>query len=256
MHHSSAIIDPSANIDESVDIGPFSVIGPNVTIGKDTKIESHVILKGPTTIGERNHVFQFSTVGDGSPDKKYKNEPTLLTIGDDNIIREGVTIHRGTIQDKGETLIGNRNLIMAYSHIAHDCVLGDDIVLTNQAALAGSVKVGDGAILGCYANVHQFCSIGSYSFCAMGTSVNKDVPAYVKVRGNPAKPFGINTTGIKRLGYSKEVIESLRSAYRSVYRKKLTIEEAMVDLSEMRNKYDEVNNFLISIEESTRGISR
>ena len=256
MHHSSAIIDPSANIDESVDIGPFSVIGPNVTIGKDPKIESHVILKGPTTIGERNHVFQFSTVGDGSPDKKYKNEPTLLTIGDDNIIREGVTIHRGTIQDKGETLIGNRNLIMAYSHIAHDCVLGDDIVLTNQAALAGSVKVGDGAILGGYAIVHQFCSIGSYSFCVMGTSVNKDVPAYVKVRGNPAKPFGINTTGIKRLGYSKEVIESLRSAYRSVYRKKLTIEEAMVDLSEMRNKYDEVNNFLISIEESTRGISR
>ena len=256
MHHSSAIIDPSANIDESVDIGPFSVIGPNVTIGKDTKIESHVILKGPTTIGERNHVFQFSTVGDGSPNKKYKNEPTLLTIGDDNIIREGVTIHRGTIQDKGETLIGNRNLIMAYSHIAHDCVLGDDIVLTNQAALAGSVKVGDGAILGGYAIVHQFCSIGSYSFCAMGTSVNKDVPAYVKVRGNPAKPFGINTTGIKRLGYSKEVIESLRSAYRSVYRKKLTIEEAMVDLSEMRNKYDEVNNFLKSIEESTRGISR
>ena len=256
MHHSSAIIDPSANIDESVDIGPFSVIGPNVTIGKDTKIESHVILKGPTTIGERNHVFQFSTVGDGSPDKKYKNEPTLLTIGDDNIIREGVTIHRGTIQDKGETLIGNRNLIMAYSHIAHDCVLGDDIVLTNQAALAGSVKVGDGAILGGYAIVHQFCSIGSYSFCAMGTSVNKDVPAYVKVRGNPAKPFGINTTGIKRLGYSKEMIESLRSAYRSVYRKKLTIEEAMADLSEMRKKYEEVNNFLISIEESTRGISR
>ena len=256
MHHSSAIIDPSANIDESVDIGPFSVIGPNVTIGKDTKIESHVILKGPTTIGERNHVFQFSTVGDGSPDKKYKNEPTLLTIGDDNIIREGVTIHRGTMQDKGETLIGNRNLIMAYSHIAHDCVLGDDIVLTNQAALAGSVKVGDGAILGGYAIVHQFCSIGSYSFCAMGTSVNKDVPAYVKVRGNPAKPFGINTTGIKRLGYSKEMIESLRSAYRSVYRKKLTIEEAMADLSEMRKKYEEVNNFLISIEESTRGISR
>ena len=256
MHHSSAIIDSSANIDESVDIGPFSVIGPNVTIGKDTKIESHVILKGPTTIGERNHIFQFSTVGDGSPDKKYKNEPTLLTIGDDNIIREGVTIHRGTMQDKGETLIGNRNLIMAYSHIAHDCVLGDDIVLTNQAALAGSVNVGDGAILGGYAIVHQFCSIGSYSFCAMGTSVNKDVPAYVKVRGNPAKPFGINTTGIKRLGYSKEVIESLRSAYRSVYRKKLTIEEAMVDLSEMRNKYDEVNNFLKSIEESTRGISR
>ena len=256
MHHPSAIIDPSAKIDESVEIGPFSIIGADVTIGKDTKIESHVILKGPTIIGERNHIFQFSTVGDGSPDKKYKDEPTLLKVGDDNIIREGVTIHRGTVQDKGETIIGNRNLIMAYSHIAHDCILEDDIVLTNQAALAGSVKVGKGAILGGYAIVHQFCSIGSYSFCAMGSSVNKDVPAYVKVRGNPAKPFGVNVTGIKRLGYSTEIVESLRSAYRSVYRNKLTVEEAMSELSDLRKKHSEVNTFLVSIEQSTRGISR
>ena len=132
MQHSSSIIDPSALIHESVEIGPFCLIGPGVEIDAETKIESHVILKGPTKIGKRNHIFQFSTVGDGSPDKKYNNEPTTLVIGDDNIIREGVTIHRGTIQDKGETLIGNRNLIMAYSHIAHDCVLGNDIVLTNQ----------------------------------------------------------------------------------------------------------------------------
>ena len=256
MHHPSAIIDPSAKIDESVEIGPFSIIGADVTIGKDTKIESHVILKGPTIIGERNHIFQFSTVGDGSPDKKYKDEPTLLKVGDDNIIREGVTIHRGTVQDTGETIIGNRNLIMAYSHIAHDCILEDDIVLTNQAALAGSVKVGKGAILGGYAIVHQFCSIGSYSFCAMGSSVNKDVPAYVKVRGNPAKPFGVNVTGIKRLGYSTEIVESLRSAYRSVYRNKLTVEEAMSELSDLRKKHSEVNTFLVSIEQSTRGISR
>tara|TARA_B100000579_G_scaffold1108_1_gene881 strand:+ start:1770 stop:2540 length:771 start_codon:yes stop_codon:yes gene_type:complete len=256
MHHPSAIIDPSAKIDESVEIGPFSIIGADVTIGKDTKIESHVILKGPTIIGERNHIFQFSTVGDGSPDKKYKDEPTLLKVGDDNIIREGVTIHRGTVQDTGETIIGNRNLIMAYSHIAHDCILEDDIVLTNQAALAGSVKVGKGAILGGYAIVHQFCSIGSYSFCAMGSSVNKDVPAYVKVRGNPAKPFGVNVTGIKRLGYSTEIVESLRSAYRSVYRNKLTVEEAMSELSDLRKKHTEVNTFLVSIEQSTRGISR
>ena len=189
-------------------------------------------------------------------DKKYNNEPTTLVIGDDNIIREGVTIHRGTIQDRGETLIGNRNLIMAYSHIAHDCVLGDDIVLTNQAALAGSVVVGDGAILGGYAIVHQFCSIGSYSFCAMGSSVNKDVPAYVKVRGNPAGPFGINVTGIKRLGYSKESIEALRSAYRSVYRKKLTVDEALEDVKSLRNDFKEVDIFMSSIEKSTRGISR
>jgi UDP-N-acetylglucosamine acyltransferase len=256
MQHSSSIIDPSALIHESVEIGPFCLIGPGVEIDAETKIESHVILKGPTKIGKRNHIFQFSTVGDGSPDKKYNNEPTTLVIGDDNIIREGVTIHRGTIQDKGETLIGNRNLIMAYSHIAHDCVLGNDIVLTNQAALAGSVHVGDGAILGGYAIVHQYCAIGSYSFCAMGSSVNKDVPAYVKVRGNPAKPFGINVTGIKRAGYSKENIEALRSAYRTIYRKKLTVDEALKETSDLRKEFKEVNIFLTSIEKSTRGISR
>ena len=255
MQHFSSIIDPSALIHESVEIGPFCLIGPGVEIDAETKIESHVILKGPTKIGKRNHIFQFSTVGDGSPDKKYNNEPTTLVIGDDNIIREGVTIHRGTIQDKGETLIGNRNLIMAYSHIAHDCVLGNDIVLTNQAALAGSVHVGDGAILGGYAIVHQYCAIGSYSFCAMGSSVNKDVPAYVKVRGNPAKPFGINVTGIKRAGYSKESIEALRSAYRTIYRKKLTVDEALKETSDLRKEFKEVNIFLTSIEKSTRGIS-
>lgn len=256
MQHPSSIIDPSALIHESVEIGPFSLIGPGVKIDADTKVESHVIIKGPTTIGKRNHIFQFSTVGDGSPDKKYKNEPTTLIIGDDNIIREGVTIHRGTVQDRSETLIGDRNLIMAYSHIAHDCILGNDIVLTNQAALAGSVHVGDGAILGGYAIVHQFCSIGSYSFCAMGSSVNKDVPAYIKVRGNPAKPFGINTTGIKRAGYSKESIEALRSAYRSVYRKKLTVEEAVKETKDLRKEYKEVNLFITSVQNSTRGISR
>lgn len=256
MIHSSSIIDPSAKIADDVEIGPFCLVGADVEIGSGTRIESHVILKGPMKIGARNHIFQFSTLGDGSPDKKYKNEPTTLVIGNDNIIREGVTIHRGTVQDRGETLIGDRNLIMAYSHIAHDCVLGNDIVLTNQAALAGSVHVGDGAILGGYAIVHQFCSLGSYSFCAMGSAVNKDIPAYVKVRGNPAKPFGINVTGIKRLGYSKESIEALRSAYRSIYRKKLTVEEAIEELKGLRKEYEEVDLFLNSIEKSTRGISR
>ena len=256
MIHSSSIIDPSAKIADDVEIGPFCLVGADVEIGSGTRIESHVILKGPMKIGARNHIFQFSTLGDGSPDKKYKNEPTTLVIGNDNIIREGVTIHRGTIQDRGETLIGDRNLIMAYSHIAHDCVLGNDIVLTNQAALAGSVHVGDGAILGGYAIVHQFCSLGSYSFCAMGSAVNKDIPAYVKVRGNPAKPFGINVTGIKRLGYSKDSIEALRSAYRSIYRKKLTVDEAIEELKELRKEHEEVNLFLDSIEKSTRGISR
>ena len=256
MIHSSSIIDTKATIADSVEIGAFCLIGPDVEIGEGTKIESHVILKGPTKIGKRNHIFQFSTLGDGSPDKKYNNEPTTLVIGNDNIIREGVTIHRGTIQDKGETLIGHRNLIMAYSHIAHDCVLGNDIVLTNQAALAGSVNVGDGAILGGYAIVHQYCSIGSYSFCAMGSAVNKDIPAYIKVSGNPAKPFGINVTGIKRIGYSKESIEALRAAYRSIYRKKLTVDVALEELKSLRKEFEPVDLFAASIEQSTRGISR
>ena len=148
MHHHTAIIDPKAKIDEGVQIGPYSIIGADVELGFGTVIESHVIVKGPTKMGKNNRILQFSSIGDGSPDKKYKDEPTQLIIGDENIIREGVTIHRGTIQEKGITSIGNRNLMMAYSHIAHDCEIEDDVVLSNQAALAGSVKVGKGVILG------------------------------------------------------------------------------------------------------------
>tara|TARA_B100001179_G_C18583480_1_gene401075 strand:+ start:782 stop:1552 length:771 start_codon:yes stop_codon:yes gene_type:complete len=256
MHHPTAIIDKKAKLDEGVEVGPFCVVGERVKIGSGTILESHVILKGNTKLGENNHLFQFSTVGDGSPDKKYKGEPTKLVIGDDNQIREGVTIHRGTVQEKGITKIGNRNLLLAYSHVAHDCVLEDDIVLTNQAALAGAVKVGTGAILAGYAIVHQFCSIGPYSFCAMGSTVNKDVPAFVRVRGNPAKPYGINTVGMKRLNYSSKVIEALRSAYRATYRKNLTIEEALKEISPLEKTHVEVKLFSQTVKKSTRGIVR
>ena len=256
MHHPTAIIDPKAQLDEGVNVGPYSIIGADVEIGSGTVIESHVILKGPTTMGKNNRILQFSSIGDGSPDKKYKDEPTKLVIGDENTIREGVTIHRGTIQEKGVTSIGNRNLMMAYSHIAHDCEIEDDVVLSNQAALAGSVKVGKGVILGGYAIVHQYCSLGEYSFCAMGSAVNKDIPSYVKVRGNPAKPFGINSVGVKRLGFSSDVIESLKSAYRTLYRKKLTTDEALSELKESTTIISEVASFIASVESSTRGISR
>ena len=256
MHHPTAIIDPKAKIDEGVQIGPYSIIGADVELGSGTVIESHVIVKGPTIMGKNNRILQFSSIGDGSPDKKYKDEPTQLIIGDENIIREGVTIHRGTIQEKGVTSIGNRNLMMAYSHIAHDCEIEDDVVLSNQAALAGSVKVGNGVILGGYAIVHQFCSLGEYSFCAMGSAVNKDIPSYVKVRGNPAKPFGINSVGIKRLGFSSETIESLKSAYRILYRKKLTTDEALSELRSSVVITPEISSFISSVESSTRGISR
>ena len=256
MHHPTAIIDPKAKVDEAVQIGPYCVIGKGVKISSGTILESHVILKGNTRLGKNNHLFQFSTVGDGSPDKKYKGEPTKLVIGDDNQIREGVTIHRGTVQEKGITKIGNRNLLLAYSHVAHDCEIEDDVVLTNQAALAGAVKVGTGAILAGYAIVHQFCSIGPYSFCAMGSTVNKDVPAFVRVRGNPAKPYGINTVGMKRLNHSSRAIEALRSAYRATYRKNLTVEEALKEMKPLEKKHKEVKLFSQTIKKSTRGIVR
>ena len=256
MHHPTAIIDPKAKLDKDVEVGPYCVIGPNVKIGSGTILESHVILKGNTKIGKKNHIFQFSTVGDSTPDKKYKGEPTRLVIGDENQIREGVTIHRGTAQEKGITKIGNRNLLLAYSHVAHDCEIEDDVVLTNQAALAGAVKVGTGAILAGYAIVHQFCSVGAHSFCAMGSAVNKDIPAFVRVRGNPAKPHGINSLGLRRIGFSDRTIEALKSAYRSVYRKNLTIEEALKELKSLGQKHKEVKLFNQTIRKSTRGIVR
>ena len=256
MHHPTAIIDPKAKLDEDVSVGPYCVIGSGVKIGSGTILESHVILKGNTKLGKKNHLYQFSTVGDDSPDKKYKGEATKLVIGDENQIREGVTIHRGTVQEKGVTKIGNRNLLLAYSHVAHDCEIGDDVVLTNQAALAGVVKVGSGAILAGYAIVHQFCTVGAYSFCAMGSAVNKDIPAFVRVRGNPAKPYGINTVGMKRLGYSIRAIEALRSAYRSIYRKNLSIEEALKEMRPLEKRHKEVKLFSQTIKKSTRGIVR
>ena len=256
MHHPTAIIDPKAKLDDDVSVGPFCVIGSGVKIGSGTILESHVILKGNTKLGKKNHLYQFSTVGDDSPDKKYKGEATKLVIGDENQIREGVTIHRGTVQEKGVTKIGNRNLLLAYSHVAHDCEIGDDVVLTNQAALAGAVKVGNGAILAGYAIVHQFCTLGAYSFCAMGSAVNKDVRAFVRVRGNPARSYGINTVGMKRLGYSVRTIEALRSAYRSIYRKNLTIEEALKEMKPLEKRHKEVKLFSQTIKKSTRGIVR
>jgi UDP-N-acetylglucosamine acyltransferase len=256
MHHPTAIIDNNASLDEGVYVGPYSIIGPDVKISKGTRIESHVIINGPTLIGRDNHIFQFTSIGDGSPDKKYKGEPTQLIIGNNNVIREGVTIHRGTVQEEGVTRIGNNILLMPYSHVAHDCIIEDDAILSNQAAIAGAVKVGKGAILGGYAIVHQYCSLGDYSFCAMGSAVNKDIPAFVKVRGNPASSFGINTTGIKRIGFNSDKIDALRSAYRSAYRKKLTVEEAIQDMKPLIKKFKEVELFANSISNSKRGIAR
>ena len=186
MIDSLAIVDPAAKLAEDVTVGPWSIVGPEVEIGPGTRIESHVIIRGPTIIGADNHIFQFSSIGEATPDLKYRDEPTRLVIGDNNIIRENVTIHRGTVQDRSETTIGNDNLFMAYVHIGHDSVIGNHTILVNNTALAGHVLVGDWAILSGYTLVHQFCKIGTHSFSGMGTAIGKDVPAFVTVSGAPA----------------------------------------------------------------------
>lgn len=251
-----AIIDPDAHLEEGVSVGPWSIVGPGVRVGKGTKIESHVILKGPTTIGQNNHIYQFSTVGEDTPDLKYNGEPTTLVIGDNNVIREGVTIHRGTVQDRGETTIGSDNLIMAYAHVGHDSVIGNHCILVNNVALAGHVIIGDWAILSGYTLVHQFCHIGAHSFSGMGTAIGKDVPAYITVSGSPAEAKTINIEGLKRRNFSSEAIAVIRKAYKVIYRQGLTIEQAITQLEPMAKDCPELNALIDSLQSSQRGIVR
>lgn len=256
MIHSHAIIDPSARVADDVEVGPWTLIGPEVEIGPGCKIESHVVIKGPTRIGAGNHIFQFSTIGEATPDLKYRDEPTYLVIGDNNIIRENVTIHRGTVQDRSETTIGDSNLIMAYVHIGHDSVIGNHTILVNNTALAGHVKVGDWAILSGYTLVHQFCKIGAHSFSGMGTAIGKDVPAYVTVSGAPAEAKTINIEGLRRRGFSSEAIGQLRRAFKIVYRQGLTLDLAIQRLETMLSDTPEVKVMIDSIRASERGIVR
>lgn len=256
MIHPSAIIDDSAKLADDVCVGPYSIIGKDVEIGPGTVVHSHVVIKGPTTIGANNEIFQFATVGEDTPDLKYQGEQTRLEIGDNNTIREGVTIHRGTVQDRGVTVIGNHNLIMAYAHVGHDSVIHNHTILVNNAALAGHVEVGDYAILSGYTLVHQFCSIGAHAFTGMGTAVGKDVPAYVVANGSPASAYNINIEGLKRRGFNSDTITSLRKAYKVVYRQGLTIDEACERLQQMQQNCPEVGLLLQSLQASKRGIVR
>jgi UDP-N-acetylglucosamine acyltransferase len=253
---SQAIIHPSAKIAESASIGPWTLIGPDVEIGEGCVIASHVVIKGPTIIGKNNHIFQFSTIGEDTPDLKYKGEPTRLLIGDNNIIREGVTIHRGTVQDRSETTIGNHNLLMAYVHIGHDSVIGNHCILVNNTALAGHVYVGDWAILSGYTLVHQFCKIGAHSFSGMGTAIGKDVPAYVMVNGSPAEAKNINAEGLRRRGFNKDDIATLSKAYKLIYRRGLTLDEARAELQPLLQGCAPLQLLVDSINTSTRGIVR
>lgn len=256
MIHPQAIVDPSARLAEDVEVGPWTLIGPDVEIGAGTRIASHVVVKGPTRIGEGNQIFQFATIGEDCQDKKYAGEPTRLEIGDHNVFREGCTVHRGTVQDEGITRIGSHNLLMAYAHVAHDCVMGDNIILANNAALAGHVHVGDHAILGGFTAVHQFCRIGAHVMCGAGTVVLKDIPAYVMATGNSARPHGINLEGLRRRGFDADALNMLRRAYKTIYRKGLTVDQALQELRVMAQEQPAVQLLIESLESSTRGIVR
>ncbi len=254
--HSTAVIDPSANIDKSVTIGPYSIIGANVTIGANSWIGPHVVINGPTTIGADNKIFQFSSIGEVPQDKKFHNESSKLEIGDGNTIREFVTINRGTEHGGGLTKIGNNNWLMAYIHIAHDCIVGNDVVFSNNATLAGHVTVGDGVILGGFTLVHQFCAIGNNVFTAMGSSISKDVPPYVMVSGAPAHPFGVNSEGLKRLSLSSDTIKNIKSVYKYLYRNGLSFEDAKKEIEKISDSCDEVKNMHEFIQNSRRSIIR
>lgn len=239
-----------------MEIGPYSIVGADVELGLGTKVEPHVVIKGPTLIGRNNHIFQFSSVGEACQDMKYNGEPTRLEIGDHNVIREGCTLHRGTIQDSGVTKIGNHNLLMANVHVAHDCILGDHVIVANNVALAGHVQVGDYAILGGFTAVHQFCHIGPHCMTGAGSVVLKDIPAFVMANGNSVSPHGMNIEGLKRRGFSEETIKVLRQAYKIIFRQGLTLDAAIERLHEMSVGDDELSVLIRSLKETSRGIIR
>lgn len=255
MIHQTAIIDPGAELATDVQVGPYSIIGPDVKIGPGTVIGPHVVIKGPTTIGRDNRIFQFASVGEDCQDKKYQGEPTALEIGDGNIIREHVTIHRGTTQDQGLTRIGNNNLLMVAVHIAHDCMIGNNNILANTCGIAGHAHIGDGVILGGMTGVHQFCRIGSYAMTAGCSLVLKDIPAFVMVGGNPAAARSMNFEGMRRRGWSADVIATLRKAFKIVYRQGNTLEQALVELAQLPQG-PELALFVESLRNSERGITR
>ncbi|MDP6968937.1 MAG: acyl-ACP--UDP-N-acetylglucosamine O-acyltransferase [Gammaproteobacteria bacterium] len=254
--HPTALIDPSAVLADDVEIGPYSIIGADVDIGKGSKIESHVVIKGPTRMGANNHIFQFSSVGEACQDLKYQGEPTRLEMGDNNIIREGCTLHRGTVQDDGITRLGSHNLLMANVHIAHDCIVGDHVIIANNAALAGHVHIGDFAILGGFTAVHQFCHLGAHCMTGAGSVVLKDIPAYVMANGNSVAPHGMNTEGLRRRGFSEAAIRGLRLAYKVIYRQGNTLEEAITQLQTLALEINEIDVLVASLQASTRGIIR
>jgi UDP-N-acetylglucosamine acyltransferase len=253
--HSTAVIHPSAKLGKNVSVGAFCLIDADVIIGDNTVLESHVVIKGKTTIGQGNHFYQFGSIGEDCQDKKYAGEPTELIIGDNNIFRECVSIHRGTIQDKSLTQIGSNNLFMCYVHVAHDCVIGDNTILATSAILAGHVHIGDWVIMGGATASHQFCRIGSHSFVGGGAIILADVPPFVML-GNDSKPRSINSEGLKRRGFSSDTIMQIKRGYKILYRKGNRAAEAVEQLYALAGDDKEVKMLADFVATSTRGIVR
>ena len=254
--HPTAIVDSRARLAANVSVGPYSVIDGDVEIGEDTSIGAHCVLTGHTTIGRENRIFHFCSIGEANQDKKYKGEPTRLAIGDRNVIREYCHLNRGTVQDAGVTTLGSDNWIMAYVHVAHDCVVGDHVTIANSTQLAGHVHVGDWATLGGFTGAHQFVKIGAHAMTGVASVVLQDIPPYVLVGGNPLAAHGINSEGLKRRGFTPEAIAALKRAYKTLYKSGLSLAEAKVELERQASESSEVRALVEFLAASTRGIVR
>jgi UDP-N-acetylglucosamine acyltransferase len=254
--HPTAAIAADAELGDGVEVGAYTVIGPGVVIGANTRIGPHALIQGPTRIGADNQIFQFASVGSAPQDKKYKGEPTRLEIGDRNVVRECVTLNRGTTKDQGVTVIGSDNLFMAYAHVAHDCLVGSNCVLANSATLGGHVHLGDWAIMGGFSGVHQFCKVGAHAFIANNAAVTRDVPPYVMAVGQPAAAHSVNAEGLKRRGFTPEQIRNLRSAFRLLYRSGLKLSDAAAQLAALAEEQPEVRAIVEFLPLSTRSIVR
>jgi UDP-N-acetylglucosamine acyltransferase len=251
-----AVISAKAELAEGVTVGPYTVIEDGVQIGKGTWIGPHAVIKGPTTIGEGNKIFQFASIGDAPQDLKYKGEPTRLEIGDRNVFREFTTMNRGTVGGGGLTKIGSDNLFMAFTHVAHDCRVGNRIVMANYATLAGHVELGDWVIMGGYSGTHQFTKVGAHAFIGNNAAVTRDVPPYVMAVGTPAVPHSINSEGLKRRGFTPEQIRALKNAYRVLYRSELKLEDAVAELRKMAETEPVIQPMIDFIGQSTRSLVR
>jgi UDP-N-acetylglucosamine acyltransferase len=256
MIDSRAVVSPQAQLAEGVTVGPFTVIGPDVVVGARTRIGPHVVIEGHTRIGADNEIFQFASLGAAPQDKKYKGEPTQLIIGERNVFREFCTMNRGTAQGHGITSIGSDGLFMAYSHVAHDCAIGDKVILANCATMGGHVQIGDWVQLGGLSAIHQFCKVGAHAFVAGGAILTRDLPPYVMIAGNPAAPNSINSEGLKRRGFTPQQIRNLRTAYRILYRSELKLADAIVQLTQLARGNAEVQPLLDFIDASTRSLVR